>query len=73
MDFEGVGTDAGFLLPHNGTSQQIVFWVRALRNKFRKILFTTNHPLTSGRSFQDIGLRLGVNAGQDCSDLELDD
>lgn len=70
LDFDGVGTDAGFLLPHNGSSQQTVMWVRAQQNKFRNLKFTTDHPLISGRTFQDIGLRLAVGAGQDCSGLE---
>jgi hypothetical protein len=72
LDWEADGAGSGFLLPHNGTSQQTVMWVKAKRNRFKNLLFTTNHPLTSGRAFQDIGLRLAVTAGEDCSGLVVD-
>lgn len=72
LDFEADGPNSGFLLPHNGTSLQTVIYVRARRNRFRNLLFTTNHPLTSNRTINDIGIRLATAAGETCSGLVVD-
>ena len=67
----GAGPNAGLTLPHNGTSQQTVVWVRAQRVKLIGLVITTNHPLTTGRTWQDIGVRLAVDNTNNCSGLTV--
>jgi len=71
LTLEGDGPNATLLLPHDGATQQTVCWVKSKRVKLRGLAFSTNHPLTSGRAYQDIGVRLAVDAGDDCSGLSI--
>lgn len=71
MVLDGDGPDAGLLLPHDGATQQTVCWVKSKRVKLRNLSVSTGHPLTSGRAYQDIGVRLAVDTGEDCSGLEI--
>ena len=67
----GAGPNAGLTLPHNGTSLQTVVWVRAQRVKLIGLVITSNHPLTTGRTHPDVGVRFATDTTSNCSGLTV--